>query len=85
MKLESLNNSKYSLTPEKMGELVGGKIKTQCTAGGERSHGRDASADYQIDYTGSDIHNNILQERYLYFGANDVAARDNQWPSCQCK
>lgn len=25
MKLESLNNSKYSLTPEKMGQLVGGE------------------------------------------------------------
>lgn len=25
MKFESLNNSKYSLTPEKMGQLVGGQ------------------------------------------------------------
>ena len=30
-KLEALNSPKYSLTPEKMGELVGGDIRTECT------------------------------------------------------
>jgi len=39
MKLESLNNSKYSLTPEKMGELVGGQKVTTHSAGGTYKFG----------------------------------------------
>jgi hypothetical protein len=33
MKLETLNNPKYSLTPEKMGQLVGGESNQEWSNG----------------------------------------------------
>ena len=38
MKLESLNNPKYSLTPEKMGQLVGGESNQEWSKGGYYSY-----------------------------------------------
>lgn len=89
-KLESLNSPKYSLTPEKMGELVGGAINTTCTDNGNGFscgyyHGKKVSADYTISYTGEDVHDGILQESFLYCGENDVANRDAKVGSCSSK
>lgn len=62
MKLESLKSSKYPLTPERMGKLVGGAVKTQCTSGHhhyDSKRGWDSS-DYTISYTGKDIKDGFL-------------------------
>ena len=85
MKLESLNNSKYSLTPEKMGELVGGAIRKVCTDGGayNSQHGW-SSADHLTYYSGTDVHNGIVEDRHDFWGANDVANRDRIYSNCSC-
>ena len=53
MKFESLNNSKYSLTPEKMGKLVGGEriyVSTSaCYIKGVKNSGDIASYANQHD------------------------------------
>lgn len=54
MKLESLNNPKYSLTPEKMGELVGGRVYGQTTGG----DGKTYSADAWVSLTNEDSNRN---------------------------
>jgi hypothetical protein len=54
MKLETLNNSKYSLTPEKMGELVGGERVMSQTGSGNNSQGKPYSCDTRYDLTGDD-------------------------------
>ena len=54
-KLESLNSPKYSLTPEKMGKLVGGEILVSSTGGGTNSQGKPYSSDTRYEYTGADI------------------------------
>ena len=49
MKLESLNSPKYSLSPEKMGQLVGGEKITVRSPGGTykiSGSGREISCDY---------------------------------------
>lgn len=51
MKLESLNSPKYSLSPEKMGQLVGGEKITVRSPGGTykiSGSGREISCDYDI-------------------------------------
>lgn len=52
MKLESLNNPKYSLTPEKMGQLVGGEQTCTVTGAGVASQGENPaySADTKTTY-----------------------------------
>lgn len=52
-KLESLNNPKYSLTPEKMGELVGGDVC--CTTSEPNSYGTTCSCDVVYHYSGADV------------------------------
>ena len=52
-KLEALNNPKYSLTPEKMGELVGGAIC--CSASGPNAYGSNCSCDVVYHYSGEDV------------------------------
>jgi len=52
-KLEALNNPKYSLTPEKMGELVGGAIC--CEASGANAYSSNCSCDVITHYTGEDM------------------------------
>ena len=55
MKLESLNSPKYSLTPEKMGELVGGAVC--CTTSGAGNYGdySNCSCDVVFHYSGEDV------------------------------
>ena len=89
-KLESLNSPKYSLTPEKMGELVGGAVTTTCTDNGNgyslgRHRGNQISADYTIRYTGKDVQNGIIEENYVYTGSNDVAIRNAEFNKCNCR
>ncbi|MCR4826451.1 MAG: hypothetical protein K5882_05815 [Bacteroidales bacterium] len=88
-KLEELNSLKYSLTPEKMGELVGGAINTTCTDNGNGFscgyyHGKKVSADYSISYSGDDVHDNIISETYLFCGDEDVAKRNDRFNICDC-
>lgn len=86
-KLENLNKEKFLLEPQKMGELVGGAIKTECTGGRTAwnpKHGWNSS-DYTITYTGKDIKNGILSDEYLYWGANDVARRNEEFSTCACE
>ncbi len=87
-KLENLNKEKFLLEPQKMGELVGGAIKTECTQGHtvyDSRRGGWNSSDYTITYTGKDIKNGILSDEYLYWGANDVAHRDKEFSTCACE
>lgn len=72
-KLESLNSPKYSLTPEKMGELVGGDIIESSTGSGVNSQGKKYSSDTRYDYTGSDIQRegNVLTVAYTRFHYSD--------------
>lgn len=81
MKLESLNNSKYSLTPEKMGELVGGSISTYTTGGGKRY-----SADAVVQRSGADARawNAVLYESEVFSGSEDTTAAKN-WCAEQSK
>ena len=74
MKLESLNNPKYSLTPEKMGQLVGGEQNQTWSDGGYIYHGFAISA----DYTWVDDEGNQCQQHY--YGKGDVALRDADHP-----
>lgn len=87
MKLESLKSSKYSLTSERMGKLVGGAVKTQCTSGHhhyDSKRGWDSS-DYTISYTGKDIKDGILSDSYSYWGSNDNVRRNNDFGICDCE
>ena len=77
MKLESLNNPKYSLTPEKMGELVGGEAHSECSSGGYEYLGYTISADYVTYNEDGEVTTN---ERY--HGAEDVSRRDTDHPDC---
>ena len=52
-KLESLKSSKYSLTPEKMGRLVGGAVC--CTTSEAGAYGTDCSCDVVYHYSGEDV------------------------------
>ena len=72
-KLEALNSPKYSLTPEKMGELVGGDILVSSTEGGVTSQGKSFTSDTRYDYTGSDIQRegNVLTVAYTRFHFSD--------------
>ena len=74
-KLESLNSPKYSLTPEKMGKLVGGAITTQTTG-----PGKNYSSDAWVSRTGRDAcaGNAVLYESQTFSGENDVAVA-NSW------
>lgn len=48
-KLESLNSPKYSLTPEKMGKLVGGeKVYVRSKGGTYKSVSHEISCNYDI-------------------------------------
>ena len=74
MKLEALNNSKYSLTPEKMGELVGGAITTQTTGGG-----KGYSSDAWVSRSGNDAcaGNAVIYDEVTFSGSeDDTAAKD---------
>jgi len=75
MKLESLNNSKYSLTPEKMGELVGGEKVVICTGPGKNHYINGNTIEYSADkvtYANhNDYANNIVESDKLYYGDND--------------
>ena len=82
-KLESLNSPKYSLTPEKMGKLVGGAITHICTGGGYTNSGKKYSSDYCTRYSDKDVKNNIVEKNEVYYGANDEAKRDAA--HCNCK
>ncbi|MCR4825583.1 MAG: hypothetical protein K5882_01365 [Bacteroidales bacterium] len=53
-KLETLNSPKYSLTPEKMGKLVGGERVATQTSGGTNSQGKAYSCDTRYVLTGED-------------------------------
>ena len=55
MKLESLKNSKYSLTPEKMGKLVGGEVCCETTGGGTIGNFANCSCDVSCHYSGDDV------------------------------
>jgi len=55
MKLESLNNSKYSLTPEKMGKLIGGSVCCEPSNGGNYGSTTNYSCDVVFHYSGDDI------------------------------
>lgn len=81
MKFESLNNSKYSLTPEKMGQLVGGKIETQVTGAG-----KTYSSEAWVSRSGYDAcaGNAVLYESEQFSGENDKAAANN-WCEKQSK
>lgn len=84
-KFEKLNKEKFLLEPQKMGELVGGKSTSVCT-GGQNSYSNKYgwnSADYTIRYRDEKDHN-IVEETYNFWGANDVAARDNKFNTCRC-
>ncbi len=71
MKLESLNNSKYSLTPEKMGKLVGGRIYGNVTGPSGKY-----SSDAQVTRTNGDDYRTGKDEYQLVgaTGTTDVAA-----------
>lgn len=86
MKLESLNNPKYSLTPEKMGELVGGTITRTCTGGHNEYSSTNGwnSADYVTNYSGNDVQDGIIQTKHSFWGNNDVTARDRIYSNCSC-
>lgn len=75
MKLESLNNPKYSLTPEKMGELVGGAAHVK-TSGANQQTG--ASADISVSYTGTDAQGagKTVSQSYVGTGPGDTATVD---------
>lgn len=77
MKLESLNNSKYSLTPKKMGELVGGQKVVEITDGtpikiaGSGKVISGFSQDVWTYASQSDYnHHTITSDKYFY-GEND--------------
>lgn len=79
MKLESLNNSKYSLTPEKMGQLVGGEsIKVTSGRGRIRvgNNWVEYSSDCEIYANQQDYHNNVMNELRIYHGAQDACGCD---------
>ena len=87
-KLEALNSPKYSLTPEKMGELVGGDIRTECTdikPGFNLRYykGNKISADYTIRYSGSVFHNGIEQDTFVYWGDGDTTLRNEEHGCCR--
>lgn len=74
MKLESLNNPKYSLTPEKMGQLVEGRIYGDVTGPCGQY-----SADAQVTRTNGD---DLRTGKYSYelvgaTGANDATICEN--------
>lgn len=71
MKLESLNNSKYSLTPEKMGELVGGRVYGSATGGSGKY-----SADAWVSLTNTDSERNggLVYEQIGFSCDEDTAA-----------
>lgn len=78
MKLESLNNSKYSLTPEKMGELVGGEQCCETSNPGDYSNGKfkNCSCDVILHYDENDPHYNANGDRvysglFVFEGSND--------------
>ncbi|MBQ9509341.1 MAG: hypothetical protein IJR53_07995 [Bacteroidales bacterium] len=84
MKLESLNNSKYSLTPEKMGELVGGKQMQVCT-GSCTVNGTACSCDMYIYANQQDYNNHIATVATHYSGSADFEARSRDWKvPCNC-
>lgn len=78
MKLESLNNSKYSLTPEKMGELVGGKQMKVCT-GSCTVNSTACSCDMYIYANQQDYNNHIATVATHYSGNADFQARSQDW------
>ena len=63
-KLETLNNPKYSLTPEKMGKLVGGKQVVVSTGKGEAHYpGTSVVIHYSCDtltYANEDDYNHDI-------------------------
>lgn len=78
MILESLNNSKYSLTPEKMGELVGGEQCCVTTGAVETGKFAGSSCDVAMHLSGDDVivdNNGVTHTTtYSYFrGSNDTA------------
>lgn len=75
MKLEALNNSKYSLTPEKMGKLVGGAAHVR-TSGADINKG--TSADISVSYSGDDDRGagGIVSQSWTGSGNNDTSTVD---------
>ena len=73
-KLESLNSPKYSLTPEKMGELVGGQQILQSTGRGSLN-GVEVSCDLVRYANKTDQRHGIESgPTYGFSGKNDTAA-----------
>ena len=79
MKLESLNNPKYSLTPEKMGELVGGKQVTESTGAGRVHYsGTNYWTNYSCDtlfYSSEDDYRHNITTREIWGSAADPSYR----------
>lgn len=76
MKLESLNNSKYSLTPEKMGQLVGGEQCCEPSGPGDYGNQKNCSCDAVIHFDENEIHtdangNRIYTGLVPFQGSND--------------
>ena len=85
MKLEALNNSKYSLTPEKMGKLVGGKQILQTTGKGSLN-GIDVSCDLVSYANETDLRRGIESgPTYGFSGDNDKTDLANKINELQNK
>jgi hypothetical protein len=82
MKLESLNNEKFKLNTEEMGSLVGGKITTTPSSGGQ-GWPTGTTADITWEYRGADIQNGVESVERWFSGKDDVAARDATTPPHQ--
>lgn len=81
MKLESLKNGKYSLTPEKMGELVGGKQVVEQTGPGRVHYsGSNYWIIYSCDtitYRNEDDYNHDYSCGEYWGSSSDPTTREN--------
>lgn len=88
MKLESLNNSKYSLTPEKMGELVGGEKVIVCSGTGHIKFAATGevwtyTADRTVYASQQDYNHHMAQSEQMFAGDNDCAKAAEY--GCNCR
>lgn len=83
-KLETLNSPKYSLTPEKMGELVGGERVASQTGGGANSQGKSYSCDTRYDLTGNDRYTVEFNGKTATVVAETVYHFEDTVEKCSC-
>lgn len=84
MKLESLNNPKYSLTPEKMGQLVGGDRVASQTGGGTSSQGKAYSCDTRYDLTGADQYTMVVNGKIVTVVSETTYHFEDTVEQCSC-